>query len=150
MLPCFLSKISWDRARYMSKILWFVMLTVMLGYAVLKYLYKSEQNLMPCYALLLMTWIGIICEQNLMIPYEIDHVLLENHSTTKVIYPKYSKQWPYTVAHTIGYVCSKMLNHGLNHGFVSLTFQTYTRVIHIECSKQFKLILLCVWAELAV
>ena len=31
----------------------------------------------------------------------------------KVIHPKYSKHWPYTVAHRID--CSKMLNHGLNH-----------------------------------
>ena len=38
----------------------------------------------------------------------------------KVIYPKYSKYWPYTVAHTIDCVCSKILNHGLNH------FQAYT------------------------
>ena len=36
---------------------------------------------------------------------------------TKVIYPKYSKHWPYTVVHTIDCVCSKMLNHGL---FLSL------------------------------
>ena len=35
----------------------------------------------------------------------------------KVIYPKYSKHWPYTVAHIIDCVCSKMLNHGL---FLSL------------------------------
>ena len=35
----------------------------------------------------------------------------------KVIYPKYSKHWPYTVAHTIACVCSKMLIHGL---FLSL------------------------------
>ena len=35
----------------------------------------------------------------------------------KVIYPKYSKHWPYTVAYTIDCVCSKMLNHGL---FLSL------------------------------
>ena len=41
--------------------------------------------------------------------------------TRKVKYPKYSKQCPYTVAHTIDCVCSKMLNHGLNHGlFLSL------------------------------
>ena len=41
--------------------------------------------------------------------------------TTKVIYSKYSKHWPYTVAYTIDCVCSKMLNHGLNHGlFLSL------------------------------
>ena len=33
----------------------------------------------------------------------------------KVIYAKYSKHWPYTVAHTIDCLCSKILNHGLNH-----------------------------------
>ena len=27
---------------------------------------------------------GNICEQNLMVPYEIDHVLLENHSTPQI------------------------------------------------------------------
>ena len=32
---------------------------------------------------------------------------------SKVIYSKYSKHWPYTVAHTIDCVCRKMLNHGL-------------------------------------
>ena len=32
----------------------------------------------------------------------------------KVIYTKYSKHSPYTVAHTIECVCSK-INHGLNH-----------------------------------
>ena len=38
----------------------------------------------------------------------------------KVIYTKYSKHWPYTVAHTIDCVCSK-INHGSNHGlFISL------------------------------
>ena len=35
----------------------------------------------------------------------------------KVIYPKYSKHWPYTVVYTIDCVCSKMLNHGLNSCF---------------------------------
>ena len=35
----------------------------------------------------------------------------------KVIYPKYSKHWPYTVASTIDCGCSKMLFHGL---FLSL------------------------------
>ena len=39
----------------------------------------------------------------------------------KVIYSKYSKHWPYTVAYTIDCVFSKMLYHGLNHGlFLSL------------------------------
>ena len=31
----------------------------------------------------------------------------------KVIYPKFSKHWLSTVAHTIDCVCSKILNHGL-------------------------------------
>ena len=36
-------------------------------------------------------------------------------------YLKYSKHWLYTLAHTTDCVCSKMLNHGLNHGsFLSL------------------------------
>ena len=34
----------------------------------------------------------------------------------KVINPKHSKHWQSTVAHTIECVCSKILNHGLNHG----------------------------------
>ena len=39
----------------------------------------------------------------------------------KVIYPKYSKHWPYTVANIIDCDCIEMLNHGLNHGlFLSL------------------------------
>ena len=43
--------------------------------------------------------------------------------STKVIYTKYSKHCPYTVAHTIECVCSK-INHGLNHGlFISLLKQ---------------------------
>ena len=38
----------------------------------------------------------------------------------KVIHTKYSKHRPYTAAHTIECVCSK-INHGLNHGlFISL------------------------------
>ena len=41
----------------------------------------------------------------------------------KVIYPKYSKYWPYTVASTIDCGCSKMLNHGLNHGFFLSLFK---------------------------
>ena len=44
----------------------------------------------------------------------------------KVIYPKYSKHWPYTVASTIDYGCSKMLNHGLNHEF----FLSLFKLIH--------------------
>jgi putative flippase GtrA len=43
------------------------------------------------------------------------------HCCFKVIHPKYSKHWPYTLANTIDCVCSKMLNYGLNHGlFLSL------------------------------
>ena len=37
-------------------------------------------------------------------------------SGCKVIYPKYSRHWPYLLASTMGCGCSKILNHGLNHG----------------------------------
>ena len=54
----------------------------------------------------------------------------------KVIYPKYSKHWPYTLAHTIDCVCSKMLNHGLNHGLViSFNFQVFWMKIHSKLNK---------------
>ena len=49
----------------------------------------------------------------------------------KVIYPlKYFKHWPYTVAHTIDCVCSKMLNHGLNHGLFLSLFKLIPCPIH--------------------
>ena len=44
----------------------------------------------------------------------------------KVMYPKYSKvltnkHWPYLLAYTMDWDCTKMLNHGWNHGlFLSL------------------------------
>ena len=40
------------------------------------------------------------------------------YTTNKVIHPKYSKHWPYTLAPKIDCGCSKMLNHVLNHGFL--------------------------------
>ena len=43
----------------------------------------------------------------------------------KVIYPKYSKHWPYTVA-----LCSKMLNHGFNHGLFLSLFKLIPSHIH--------------------
>ena len=51
-------------------------------------------------------------------------------SSTKVIYPKYSKHW--TVAHTIDCVCSKMFNHGLNHRLFLSLFKL------IPCPKHWK------------
>ena len=45
-------------------------------------------------------------------------------------YPKYSKHWPYTVADTIDCVCSKMLNHGLNHGYFLSLFKLIPCPIH--------------------
>ena len=48
----------------------------------------------------------------------------------KVIYPKYSKHWAYTVPHTIDCVCSKMLNHGLNHGLFLSLFKLIPCHIH--------------------
>ena len=43
------------------------------------------------------------------------------HIISKVMYHKYSKHWPYTVAYTIDCVCSKMLNHGFFHSHFKLT-----------------------------
>ena len=43
----------------------------------------------------------------------------------KVIYSKYSKQWLSTVAHTIDFVCSKISNHGLNHGLLFSLFKIF-------------------------
>ena len=43
----------------------------------------------------------------------------------KVIYPKYSKHWLSTVAHTINCVCSRILNHGLNHGLLFSLFKFF-------------------------
>ena len=49
----------------------------------------------------------------------------ESEPSTKVIYPKYSKHWLSTVAHTIECVCSKILNHGLNHGLLFSLFKFF-------------------------
>ena len=48
----------------------------------------------------------------------------------KVMYPKYSKHWPYTVADTIACVCRKMLHHGLNHGLFLSLFKLIPCHIH--------------------
>ena len=48
----------------------------------------------------------------------------------KVIYLKYSKHWPYAVAFTIDFGCSKMLNHGLNHGLFLSLFKLIPCHIH--------------------
>ena len=52
------------------------------------------------------------------------------YTTNKVIHPKYSKHWPYTLAPKIDCGCSKMLNHGLNHGFFLSLFKLIPRPIH--------------------
>ena len=52
------------------------------------------------------------------------------HTKLYNIYPKYSKHWPYTVAHTIDCVCSKMLNHGLNHWLFLSPFKLIPCHIH--------------------
>ena len=48
----------------------------------------------------------------------------------KVIYPKYSKHQPFTVSHTIDCVCSKTLNHGLNHWLFLSLFMLIPYHIH--------------------
>ena len=44
---------------------------------------------------------------------------------SKFIYPKYSRHWLSTVAHTIDCVCSEIFNHGLNHGLSFLLFKFF-------------------------
>ena len=54
----------------------------------------------------------------LVFPRDLNYFCIANLNciaNTKVVYLKYSKHWPYTVAYTIDCVCSKMFNHGLNH-----------------------------------
>ena len=43
------------------------------------------------------------------------------------LYLKYSKHLSYTVAH---FVCSKMINHGLNHGLVLSLFKLIPCILH--------------------
>ena len=64
--------------------------------------------------------------------YRKPDIFFNNHSLPllKVIYPKYSKHWSYTVAHTFDCVCNKMLNHGLNHGFFLSLFKLIPSPIH--------------------
>ena len=50
---------------------------------------------------------------------------LFSHMTDKVIYPKYSKHWPYLLAATIDCGSSKILNCGLNHGLLLLLFKVF-------------------------
>merc|ERR1711971_337225 len=48
----------------------------------------------------------------------------------KVLHPKYFKHLPYTVAHTIDCVCSKMLNSWFKSWVISFTFQVFWMKIH--------------------
>ena len=61
------------------------------------------------------------------------HVFTWIYADCKVIYPKYSKHWCYTVAHTIDCVCSKMLNHRFKSWVLSFTFQAYTLPHTLNC-----------------
>ena len=87
-------------------------------------LFKSSKGLLlqnfcqTCLVLLMNSGVKVTCPQ--------------------VIYPKHSKHWSHTVAHTIDCVCSKMLKHGLNLGsFISL-FKLIPCPIHwIVILKQF-------------
>ena len=49
---------------------------------------------------------------------------------TKVIYPKYTQHWPYTVDTHNWLSEQKNLNHGLNHGFFLLLFKLTPCPIH--------------------
>ena len=52
----------------------------------------------------------------------------EVHISLKVIYPKYSKHWPYILAYTMDCDWSKMLNHGLNHGLFLSFFNFFVKI----------------------
>ena len=54
---------------------------------------------------------------------------------SKVIHPKYSFHWPYTVAHTIDWVCTKMLNHGLNPVLFLFWLMFLTKFLTDSCYK---------------
>ena len=49
-----------------------------------------------------------------------DEVKFQIHTWFKVIYTKYSKHWPYTVAHTLDCVCSEMNNPWFKPWFIIL------------------------------
>ena len=49
-------------------------------------------------------------------------LITESGGKSKVMHPKCSKHWLYTVVHSIDCVCSKMLNHGLFLSLLKLIF----------------------------
>ena len=57
----------------------------------------------------------------------------------KVRYPKYSKHGLYTVAHTINWVCYKILNRGLNPGLLFSLFQVFWMKRHFEWTWKFRI-----------
>ena len=62
---------------------------------------------------------------------KISGAIKEFQGLGKVIYTKYSKYWPYTVAHTIDYVCSKINNSWFNPLF-SFYFSSLYPAPYIE------------------
>ena len=80
----------------------------------LKAIEKNNQTLKVLEA----SWLEVMYNWNLIDP------------KIKVINLKYSKHWPYTVAHTINCVFSKMLNHGLNFGLFLSIFKLIPCPIH--------------------
>ena len=76
-------------------------LNITIAKNVLKAMEKNNQTL----KILEASWLEVMYNWNLIDP------------KIKVINLKYSKHWPYTVAHTINCVFSKMLNHGLNMSY---------------------------------
>ena len=42
-----------------------------------------------------------------------------------VMHPKYPKHWPYLLTYTMDGDCSKILNHGLNHGLFLSLFKVF-------------------------
>ena len=66
---------------------------------------------------------SVVCELQHSVSAVTKRTFVKGH--TKVTYPKYSKHWLSTVAHTIDWVCSKILNHGLIHGLLFSLFKFF-------------------------
>ena len=85
--------------------------------------WKRMQNKFPC-------WFKL---QAPTIYIQINRTLRQQvmHPYCKVIYTKYSKHWPYTVAHTFDCVCSKMNISWFNPWF-SFYFSSWYPAPYIE------------------
>ena len=82
------------------------------------------------------------------ITYTLYYISFLSDGCVKVIYTKYSKHWPYTVAHTIDYVCNEMNNPWFNPWFNILLFKPIPCPIHwIVCVLAYLCFILNFWSS---